>query len=985
MPEPGSRSSRPGDPGRLRGTRSTPSVSPRPGGNPAGGGALRPGGGGHRGRERGEARQVAWHALPPHECLALLGTGPEEGLPAAEAARRLRRYGPNRLREARRDPLWRKLAVQFQDALVLVLVGAAALSAALGEQADAITILVIVIINALLGFLHEHKAEQALEALKALAAPQARVIRDGHRQVVAAADLVPGDLILLEAGDRVPADARLLESHSLGVEEAALTGESRPVGKSAAATCAPEAPLAERPTMVYQGTTVVRGRARAVVVATGMATEMGRIAGLLEAAEAEPTPLQQRLAHLGRVLVSAALAVCAVVVVLGVIQGERLASMFLAGVSLAVAAVPEGLPAVVTIVLALGVQRMVQANAIIRRLPAVETLGCATVICSDKTGTLTENRMTARRAITASGRFARTAEGEPWRPEAGGEEGEAGGPGRPVAGARTAAPAAGAGAGAGRAGGPGGGPAAELQLLLEAVALCNNAVPVTAGDDPTGDPTEVGLVKAAWAGGIDARRLQRERPRLAEHPFSSERRRMAVVCRDAQGRAVSYVKGAPEVVLERCRFLWRDGRAVPLGEGDRHRMAAAAAAMAEQALRVLAVAVRVLGPGDDPEDEAVAEGDLVLAGLIGLMDPPRPEVPAAIARCRQAGIRPVMVTGDHARTAAAIGRELGLLAGGDPVLEGRDLDAMDDEQLARRVGQVAVFARVAPEHKLRIVRALKRQGEVVGMTGDGVNDAPALKEAHIGIAMGRTGTDVTREAADMILADDNFASIVGAVEQGRAIYDNIRKFIRYLLACNTGEILVMFLALLAGLPLPLRPIHILLVNLVTDGLPAVALGLEPAEPDVMNRPPRHPRESLFAGGLGRRVLIRGAVIGVTTLALFVLGSASGDLERGRTMALAGLVLSQMIHVFDCRSERRSAFDVPLSANPALVAAVASSVAVLLAVVYWEPLARHFYTVPLRPGDWVMVLGGVLLPWVALLVRRSLVGSRPQAAVGSSRA
>ena len=904
-----------------------------------------------------------WHAWTADRCLAALAGDGERGLTSAEADRRLRRYGPNRLRQTRRDPLWRKLAVQFQDVLVLVLVGAAALSAALGERADAVTIVVIVIVNALLGFLHEHKAEQALEALKALAAPQARVVRDGHRRVVPASDLVPGDLILLEAGDRVPADARLLESHSLAVEEAALTGESRPVAKSAAAACPPDAPLAERATMVYQGTTVSRGRARAVVVATGMATEMGRIADLLQTAEAEPTPLQQRLAHLGRVLVGAALAVCAVVVALGVIQGQGLAPMFLAGVSLAVAAVPEGLPAVVTIVLALGVQRMVQAHAIIRRLPAVETLGCATVICSDKTGTLTENRMTARRAVTASGVFERGGEGEPWRPAPGfgglgrGPEPRPGPPGPPRP--------------------PQTGAAAELRRLLEAVALCNNAVPVSASDDPVGDPTEVGLVKAAWAGGIDARRLQRERPRLAEHPFTAERRRMAVVCRDERGRATGYVKGAPEVILARCRFVWRDDRPAPLAEADRRRMAAAAAAMAEQALRVLAVAVRPLEPGRDPEDEGIVERDLVLVGLIGLMDPPRAEVPAAIVRCRQAGIRPVMVTGDHPRTAAAIARELGLLREGDPVVEGRELDALDDEQLVRKVAEVGVFARVAPEHKLRIVRALKRQGEVVGMTGDGVNDAPALKEAHIGIAMGRSGTDVTREAADMILTDDNFASIVAAIEQGRAIYDNIRKFIRYLLACNTGEILVMFLALLAGLPLPLRPIHILLVNLVTDGLPAVALGLEPAEPDVMNRPPRHPRESLFAGGLGRRVLVRGVVIGVTTLALFVLGWAGGDLERGRTMALAGLVLSQMLHVFDCRSERRSAFDVPLAANPALVAAVASSIAVLLAVIYWAPLARYFYTVPLRPGDWVMVLGGVLMPWVALLVRRHLPGGLPR--------
>ena len=949
----------------FRVTSARPATPPRPGTGPPAG---------PPGRGAGPAPappSTAWHALAVPRCLAELAGDPEHGLTAAEAARRLRRYGPNRLPEQRREPAWRKLALQFQDVLVLVLVGAAALSAALGERVDAATIVVIVLVNALLGFLHEYKAEQALAALKALTAPQARVVRDGRRQLVAAADLVPGDIILLEAGDRVPADARLVEAHSLAVEEAALTGESRPVAKAADLTCPADAPLGDRRNLVYQGTTVVRGRGRALVVATGAATEMGRIAGLLAGAETEPTPLQKRLAHLGRVLVTAALSVCAVVVVLGVIQGERLASMFLAGVSLAVAAVPEGLPAVVTIVLALGVQRMVQAHAIIRRLPAVETLGCATVICTDKTGTLTENRMTARRALTASASFARGGQGEPWRPEGEGLAGAAGGRrGEPRGGGTSPRRAAGV-PGPERGPQPDGGPgAAELRQLLEAAALCNNAVPASASDDPDGDPTEVGLIKAAWAAGIDARRLHRERPRLAEHPFSSERRRMSVICRLPDGQRAAYVKGAPEVVLDRCRFLGQGGRAVPLAESDRQRVAAAAAAMAGQALRVLAVAFRPLGPGEEPGPEEVVERDLVLLGLIGLMDPPRPEVPEAIRRCRQAGIRPVMVTGDHVRTAAAIGRELGLLEEGGGVVEGRELDRMDDDQLARRLREASVFARVAPEHKLRIVRALKRQGEVVGMTGDGVNDAPALKEAHIGIAMGKTGTDVTRESADMILTDDNFASIVAAVEQGRAIYDNIRKFIRYLLACNTGEILVMFLALLVGMPLPLRPIHILLVNLVTDGLPAVALGLEPAEPDVMDRPPRRPDESLFAGGLGRRILVRGAVIGVTTLALFAAGWLhTGDLERARTMALATLVLSQMLHVFDCRSERRTAFDVPVTANPALLGAVASSLTVLLAVIYWPAVARYFYTVPLRPGDWVMVIGGVILPWVALAARR----------------
>ncbi|HEY8394183.1 MAG TPA: cation-transporting P-type ATPase [Thermaerobacter sp.] len=946
---------------------------------------------------------MAWHALETGECLQRLATDGERGLAEAEVRARLQRHGPNQLEQRRQDPAWRKFAVQFQDVLVLLLVAAAAVSAALGERADAVTIVVIVLLNAILGFVHEHRAERALAALQALSAPQARVVRDGRRRVVPAAELVPGDILLLEAGDRVPADARLLEAHGLETDEAPLTGESRGVKKSAGATCPPDAPLGDRRNLVFQGTTVLAGRGRAVVVATGMATEMGRIAGMLEGAAAEPTPLQRRLAHLGQVLVTAALAVCAVVVVMGVAQGERPGTMFLAGVSLAVAAVPEGLPAVVTIVLALGVHRMVKANAIIRRLPAVETLGCATVICTDKTGTLTENRMTARRAWTASGQFERGAEGQPWQPAAGaglaeGQGGPAGtagegrrrdsGPGRGPAGRHPATrnPAA-APRDPGATAGPAGEQAAtgELRLLLEAVALCNNAAPASSADEPAGDPTEVGLVKAAWAAGIDAYQLQRRQPRLVEHPFSSERRRMSVVCDAGGGHRVAYLKGAPEAVLERCRAIWCGGREVPLDGTARERVAAAAGAMAGDALRVLAVAFRPLAPGEPGDREEAVERDLILVGLVGLMDPPRREVPAAIERCRRAGIRPVMVTGDHVQTARAIGRELGLLEGEEAeVVDGRELDRLDDDQLAERVRHVNVFARVAPEHKLRIVRAFKRRGEIVGMTGDGINDAPALKEAHIGIAMGQTGTDVTREAADMVLADDNFASIVAAAEQGRAIYDNIRKFIRYLLACNTGEILVMFLALLLGLPLPLRPIHILLVNLVTDGLPAVALGLEPAEPDVMNRPPRRPEESLLAGGLGRRILIRGAIIGVTTLAVFVAGWVhTGDLERARTMALATLVLSQMVHVFDCRSERRTAFDVPVSANPALLGAVASSVGVLAAVIYWQPLVAYFHTVPLWAGDWVLVAGGVALPWVALLTRR-LMTRRGGAVVMATR-
>ncbi|MFO7173107.1 MAG: HAD-IC family P-type ATPase, partial [Bacillota bacterium] len=810
-----------------------------------------------------------WHAQAPEEVLAALATGPG-GLSHREARRRLESVGPNLLREAPQAPWWAILLAQFQDFMVLILLVATGVSYALGERADALTIVAIVVLNALLGFVQEYRAERSLAALKELAAPTARVRREGRVQEVPAAEVVPGDVLLLEAGDRVPADARLLEAHSLLAEEAALTGESVPVAKAATWVGAPDTPLGDRRNMVYLGTVLRGGRGEAVAVATGMATEVGRIAGMIQEAEEEPTPLQRRLDQLGRWLVLACLGICALVVVAGTLRGEPATRMFLTGVSLAVAAIPEGLPAIVTVALALGVQRMIRRNAIVRRLQAVETLGCATAILSDKTGTLTRNEMMVR-AVWTPGRSYRVT-GDGYRPAG---EFYPEGSDRPCPAAEDAA----------------------LVQTLRSGVLCNNAelVPPRQGDRSgawgiQGDPTEGALLVAAAKAGEAPDRLFLSCRRLGEAPFSPERRRMAVLVAGPGGERVLHAKGAPDTILSlTTRVLDPDGRVRPLTEADRQAALAAAEAMAGAALRVLAVAYRPLGPAEpgqaaDPSPEAdgveALERDLVLTGLVGLMDPPRPEVRQAVRAAARAGIRTVMVTGDHPATALAVARELGIAGPGERALTGAEVEAMADEELVAAAATARVFARVAPQHKLRIVRAFKARGEIVAMTGDGVNDAPAVKEADIGIAMGRGGTDVTREASQLVLADDNYATIVAAVEEGRGIYDNIRKFIRYLLACNTGEVLTMFLAAAARLPLPLLPIQILWVNLVTDGLPAMALGMDPPEPDVMSRPPRRPDEGVFSRGLGGKILGRGLLIGLGTLALFLWGLLGWGLLGG---------------------------------------------------------------------------------------------------------
>jgi Ca2+-transporting ATPase len=899
----------------------------------------------------------AFHRLTAAEACAHLGVDPARGLTSAEAARRLAQWGPNRLAAAQGTPVWRSLAAQFQDLMVLVLLGAAGISFFLGEVADGVVVLVVVVVNAILGFIQETRAERSLDALRRLSAPSATVRRDGHTVTIPAEAVVPGDILVLEAGDRVAADARILELASLATEEAAITGESRPVSKSGASQAAAadlpsgaDVAPGDRRNVVFQGSHVVRGRATAAVFATGMHTEVGRIAGLIADAGEGRTPLQRRLDDLGRWLVAVCVAISAAVVVTGVLQGEPPYRMFLAGVSLAVAAIPEGLPAIVTIALALGVQRMIARRAIVRHLPAVETLGCATVICSDKTGTLTRNAM-AVQALYAGGRRYAVAAG------ALRAEGEA----TPPSGHRPTAAA----------------PRPALAAAARVAVLCNNAPleppPAARG---TADPTEVALLQLAELVGLDAAALRARTPRVGEIPFDAERRRMTVVCQGADTGLV-LVKGALEEVLARCSWVRLDQGRVVLDARWTAAIRQQGEAMAGSALRVLALAERpwppVPGHGDPPAADQPAafdlppaptpppapaadevERDLTFCGLVGLMDPPRPEVPAAIRRCRQAGVRPVMITGDHAATARAVATAIDLLPPGGRVLTGSELAAMSERELLAAVDEVAVYARVSPADKLRVVRALRTRGHVVAMTGDGVNDAPAVKEADIGVAMGTGGTDVTREASALVLMDDNFATIVAAVEEGRAIYDNIRKFIRYLLACNTGEVLLMLVSALLGLPLPLLPLQLLLVNLVTDGLPALALGLDPPAADVMRRPPRSPRESVFAGGLGKRIAVRGVLIGGLSLAAFVaVGAAGGSIAAARTAATCTLVLSQLLHAFEARSERRSIWEASFAGNPALLLAVASSLGILATLLYLPAPSRLFGFAPPGPAIWAL--------------------------------
>lgn len=882
-------------------------------------------------------KQQAWHVLPWLDVAKILEVHPSKGLNMKEVNRRLSEIGHNILAAKKGvHPVFLFLG-QFKDFMVMVLLAATVVSGLLGEIADAVTIMAILVVNAILGFVQEFRAERSMESLRSLTAPEAHVLREGVEQRIPAAELVPGDIVLLEAGDRIPADIRWLQAVNIEVEESSLTGESHPVHKSIAPLLDELTPMADRRNMGYMGTVVVNGRGAGVIVATGMDTEMGVIAGMIQSVEEEETPLQKRLAQLGKWLVMISVAVCVAVVVAGIWRGEGFYKMFFAGVSLAVAAIPEGLPAIVTVALAIGVQRMVKRQAIIRKLPAVETLGCATVICSDKTGTLTQNEMTVRQ-VYAGGKLI-TVSGQGYDPK-----GEF----------------------------HGADPAKEREPLREALrisALCNNSTLTKKGvrvaglfrsaaakESPwgiDGDPTEGALLVAAAKAGIWREVLERKEERIGEIPFDSERKRMSVIYKGKQGKT-AFIKGAPDMVLRLCRRELTPNGVLELTNERKREIMKANDGMARQALRVLALAEKQI---DERAINDEIEEELTFVGLMGMIDPPRASARKAIQVCRRAGIKPVMITGDHRLTAEAVAEELGIIRGNNGgVLTGVELDQISDEELAQRVMDVSVYARVTPKDKLRIVRALKKRGQVVAMTGDGVNDAPAVKEADIGVSMGKTGTDVTKEASSMVLGDDNFATIVAAVEEGRAIYDNIRKFIRYLLSCNIGEVLTMFLATLVGLPLPLLPIQILWVNLVTDGLPAMALGVERAEPDIMNRPPRAPGESIFARGLARKIGIWGTVIGLGTLGVFVAALLMGlSILVARTMAFSTLVFYQLFQVFDCKSEERGIFEVGILSNPYLVGAVAISTLMQLSVIYLPVLQGIFKTTPLAGWQWGVVL------------------------------
>ncbi len=884
-----------------------------------------------------------WHNLTRDEVLGYWQSDPEQGLSPVVVKRRLKQFGYNHLREGKRVSAYAIFLSQFQDFMVVVLLVAVLLSGLLGQWDDAFTILAIVVINAFLGFIQEYRAERSLEALKQLGAPQARCRRMGEVRGLPASELVPGDIIELEPGDRVPADGRLLFVNNLECDEAPLTGESLPTGKISEPLTGRELQPGDQRNMVFAGTSVTRGKGLAIVVATGMNTQIGRIAGMLERVKDEATPLQQRLAHLGQWLVAVCLFLCLLVVLLGIWRGEPVINMIMAGISLAVAAIPEGLPAIVTVALALGVQRMIRRRAVVRKLPAVETLGCATVVCSDKTGTLTKNEMTVQEIYVNAGRIMVTGKGY----DLGGEF---------------------------RKGNKRVGPDDEhLRQALTIAALCNNSrldrrKPNKGLSNPLspggilGDPTEGALLVAAAKAGIWPEELQRKYPRVYEIPFEAERKRMTTVhgCPGGGGYLVC-TKGAPDVVLELATKIYERGVVQTLTSERKKELQGIIADMAGRALRVLAVAGRLLPEFSGNEGEDVLERELVLVGLFGMIDPPRAEVPAAIERCHRAGIRVVMVTGDHPETATAIAKQVGLLTPASRVLTGDQLDGISQQELERIVNGVAVFARVSPRHKLRIVRALKKQGHIVAMTGDGVNDAPAVKEADIGVAMGLSGTDVTKEASAMVIQDDNFSTIVAAVEEGRNIYDNIRKFIRYLLGCNIGEVMTMFFAALLRFPLPLLPLQILWINLVTDGLPALALGVEPPEPGIMERAPRQPNESVFSRGLTGQIVGRGFQISLCTLLAFLVAVhiGGGDLFFARTMAFTTLVMLQLVYVFECRSEAMA--QVKIGGNLYLVGAVLVSILLQLSVLYIPALRTVFQTVPLVWSHWGVVLAIVFLP------------------------
>jgi Ca2+-transporting ATPase len=884
------------------------------------------------------------HAKPMEEVVAGLQAHLERGLSQQDAAERLRRYGANELTEKPRPGFLALLWDQFNNYLVIILIIAALIALALGEWVDSVAIMCIVVLNAVVGVIQESKAEQALAALKKMSAPNAQVIRDGHQVTVPGRELVPGDLVLLEAGNFVPADMRLVSTVNLKVEEASLTGESVPVEKHAAAVLDREIPLGDRKNSAFMSTMVTYGRGRGLVTGTGMNTQIGMIAEMIQSYEDEETPLQQKLQQLGKVLGTACIAICAIVLVYGLFRDTRLTdvfelglmeylraeqkdiiNLFMTAVSLAIAAVPEGLPAIVTICLALGMQQMIKRNALIRKLPAVETLGCATVVCSDKTGTLTQNQMTVVQGWTAGKRFKVTGEGynpsgqfllEDQAFEAKGDT--------------------------------------DATLLLQGALLCNDAT-LDQGRI-IGDPTEGAMAVVAMKAGFQRAELEKALPRVQEIPFDSDRKRMTTI-HQGDGAPFAFVKGAPDVVLDLCTHIRERGESIALDEARKREVLDQNRDLASHALRVLAVACRPLDAVPANPTPETVEKDLTFVGLLGMIDPARPEVIEAVRVATGAGLKSVMVTGDHKETAEAIAREIGILTPGGTVLTGPEIERLSDAELAAKAEKLQVCCRVSPQHKTRIVDAMKANGHVAAMTGDGVNDAPALKRANIGVAMGITGTDVSKQTADMVLTDDNFASIVAAIEQGRIIYSNIRKFVYFLLACNVGEILIIFGAMLFGMPIPLRPVHLLWLNLVSDGAPALALGMEKGDKDIMKHPPRPPKEPVINRDMAIGIGVIAVVDALAILTVFwlALQRYPTSLEAAQTVAFVTLCVSELVRAFTARSEYNSIFSIGVFSNKWMVWAVSASLLLVLVVVYVPFLQPFFDTVPLTLDDWLMML------------------------------
>lgn len=939
---------------------------------------------------------TVWHSLEVDKAIELLSTNADTGLSPQEAQQRLEQYGPNELEETGGRSAWEILVDQFKNIMLLMLIAVAIVSGILDLLAlqnnelkagevpfkDTIAILAIVVLNGILGYVQESRAEKALAALKKLSSPNVRVIRDGKPTEVAAKDLVPGDVMLIEAGMQVAADGRLLEGSNLQIRESALTGEAQAVNKQAETTLPEETGIGDRINSVFQGTEVVQGRGKVLVTNTGMKTELGKIAAMLQSVESEPTPLQQRMTQLGNVLVTGSLVLVAIVVIVGLLRGGNLTELLEVSLSMAVAVVPEGLPAVITVTLALGTQRMVRRNALIRKLPAVETLGSVTTICSDKTGTLTQNKMVVQSVYTnasSSNPSEKTCNHQEFRVT-----------------------------------GEGYAPTGEFQLqnnkvevqdyrelqaLLVACAVCNDSVLQQQQGQWTilGDPTEGALVTLAAKGGIEKDQWDSKLPRVGEFPFSSERKRMSVICRVEQVETgvsplsdvdpiishlvnshgyLMFTKGSPELILARCTQLYVGNSTIPLTQNQRDEILAENDRMASNGLRVLGFAYKPLAEIPSQGSDETSEQELVWLGLVGMLDAPRPEVRAAVKECREAGIRPIMITGDHQLTARAIATDLGIAQPGDQALTGQELQRMSDQDLEQNVDLVSIYARVAPEHKLRIVQALQRRGRFVAMTGDGVNDAPALKQADIGIAMGITGTDVSKEAADMVLLDDNFATIVAATEEGRVVYTNIRRFIKYILGSNIGEVLTIAAAPILGLGgVPLTPLQILWMNLVTDGLPALALAVEPPEPDVMKRPPFSPRESIFTRGLGSYMIRIGIIFAFITIILMMWAynhstSIQGNglsPDRWKTMVFTSLCLAQMGHAIAIRSNSRLTIEMNPFSNPYVLGAVVLTTILQLMLVYVPPLRNFFGTDYISLPELGICLGfsALMFVWIEL--------------------